>query len=292
MAGSPAAREMVAYLKGRMLSVERQCYFTMWCQLGRVNLLRCLFETRKINPDTTSMLSGMMDGHEEKTGLILAANKGEDGAVAVLLEWGADVTLADAEGMTALHHAVSQPELTPQRLSCVTQLLQAHAPVDARTSDGETPLMVAASEGIPEYCRILIDNGADIRAVDGKGRSVLVYAAHGGSFPVCGVLAAAAAAADAAAAAGVAVNAAVVSDVPRPTPWRRVPAADSTCDTCGETAEEAWVSAFMMCGSCRAALYCSKECQRISWRAHKAVCQTWTKAATAMMSAPPASATP
>ncbi|MEX0677784.1 MAG: ankyrin repeat domain-containing protein [Pirellulales bacterium] len=60
-------------------------------------------------------------------------------------------------------------------------LLESHlregAPVNVRTSDGTTPLLLAALYGTPEAVRSLLDHGADPNAVNKNGASALVFAA-------------------------------------------------------------------------------------------------------------------
>ncbi|KAJ7447061.1 hypothetical protein B0H11DRAFT_2248486 [Mycena galericulata] len=44
------------------------------------------------------------------------------------------------------------------------------------------------------------------------------------------------------------------------------------CDQCG-AAESPSVSKFRLCGGCMTTQYCSPDCQRIHWPAHKVICQ-------------------
>jgi hypothetical protein len=53
---------------------------------------------------------------------------------------------------------------------------------------------------------------------------------------------------------------------PRPAP------AAQACSGCGR-APDAGAGAFNLCGGCRVASYCSAECQRAQWPAHKAACK-------------------
>ena len=62
--------------------------------------------------------------------------------MAVLLEAGADVSAADERGITALHAAV-----TTKSVAAVEWLLQRGCPVDARTAQQTTALMMAARQG-------------------------------------------------------------------------------------------------------------------------------------------------
>ncbi len=60
----------------------------------------------------------------------------------------------------------------------VAPLLKGGAPVNARTSTGTTPLMLAAAAGNPEVINALVDAGAELNLVDGAhGQSALMFAA-------------------------------------------------------------------------------------------------------------------
>ena len=48
-------------------------------------------------------------------------------------------------------------------------LLEGGAPVDARHESGRTALMLASNNGRVDLCRVLIDAGADVNSVDGRG---------------------------------------------------------------------------------------------------------------------------
>ena len=88
--------------------------------------------------------------------------------VKVLLDRGAKVNAADAEGRTALHEAVGWG------LETVRPLVDKGADVNARTKSGETPLMGAAAGNQPggaqpEVVRLLLDKKADVNARDDDG---------------------------------------------------------------------------------------------------------------------------
>ncbi len=99
--------------------------------------------------------------------------------VKVLLDRGAKVNAADAEGRTALHEAIGWGVET------VRPLLDKGADVNARTKSGETPLMLAAAGNQPTGCqpevvRLLLDKKADVNARDDDGRTPLMFAAENG----------------------------------------------------------------------------------------------------------------
>ena len=79
------------------------------------------------------------------TPLLVAALRGHDDAVKVLLENGADVGLTDITNSSALHVAAGYG-----RLKIVRMLLEAKVDVNGRDAGGSTPLHVAAQQGQSE----------------------------------------------------------------------------------------------------------------------------------------------
>jgi ankyrin repeat protein len=136
-----------------------------------------------------------------------AAQRGDTAAVKTLLGKGADVNLAQGDGMTALHWAALNGDVatmnvvlgagaktasvtrignyTPLHLAssrghgaAVARLLEAGGDARAATATGVQPLHLAAQAGNPEAVRALLDRGADVNAVDSThGRAPLVFAA-------------------------------------------------------------------------------------------------------------------
>ena len=87
----------------------------------------------------------------------------------MLIEAGADVSMADKNGDTALIHSAESEE----DFEVFNKLLATGADVNKANNDGVTPLMRAG--GINKT-RALIEAGADVNARDNKGRSALLYA--------------------------------------------------------------------------------------------------------------------
>ena len=137
----------------------------------------------------------------------------------LLIEHGADVSRKDWEGYTIFHYAVIRAHaqllsmalhrinsstildvaarfnITPlqcsshayhmeplhQVLMTTSMLLEAGADVNVQNSDGQSALMLAATEGCDELVRLLLDAGADVNAQDSSGRSALMLAAEEGN---------------------------------------------------------------------------------------------------------------
>jgi len=106
--------------------------------------------------------------------LIYAAGFGSAEAVKMLLDAGADVNARNGLEATALIWGAADIDKL--------KLLLAHgADVNAHSRLGRTPLMLAAScDGCSENVRLLIEKGADAKAVDKGGTDALAMAAQAG----------------------------------------------------------------------------------------------------------------
>jgi ankyrin repeat protein len=93
------------------------------------------------------------------TPLHFSAAHGPAEFVRLLLAGGADVNLADDQGMTALHFAARV-----QTVEITAALVEAGADVHARDQFGFTPLHEAAESGRLSKIRYLMEQGADPRA--------------------------------------------------------------------------------------------------------------------------------
>ena len=92
--------------------------------------------------------------------LVDAAGRGDVATVRRLLREGADVNLAQGDGMTALHRAAERGDVSLAEI-----LLYAGANVDAGTRIGRyTPLHVAARKGHEAMVKLLLGAGADASA--------------------------------------------------------------------------------------------------------------------------------
>jgi ankyrin repeat protein len=108
--------------------------------------------------------------------LYRAAEEGHYKEATRLLEEGATVNAVGDYDESALGAAARQGHEEVVKL-----LLRNHALIDAKDTDGATPLMRASTANIVE---LLLHAGADINAQDNEGRSVLHYAVASPNFYV------------------------------------------------------------------------------------------------------------
>ncbi|CAC5391859.1 unnamed protein product [Mytilus coruscus] len=99
-----------------------------------------------------------------------------------LLQNMTDCTQA-VNGWTALMLAASEGHLEICRL-----LIDTGCKIDITTIDGETALMLAAWRGHLEICRLLIDTGCKIDTTTDRGLTALMFAASEGHLEICKLL--------------------------------------------------------------------------------------------------------
>ena len=118
------------------------------------------------------------------TPLLRAAKALDAPVVRLLLAKGADLSLANARGITPLMAAAGLgsvdadtrgfylSEDTEQRsIESLTLLLKAGGDINGRDSRGLTPLHEAARWGWNDVVRFRVDNGADLNAKDNRGNT-------------------------------------------------------------------------------------------------------------------------
>ncbi len=105
-----------------------------------------------------------------------AAMRRDTAEVRRLVQSGADVKVAQADGATALHWAAYRGDV-----SLALLLLEAGADVAAANRNGSTPLWLAASHGDAPMIDALLENGADANEPLPLGRRPLMLAARSGS---------------------------------------------------------------------------------------------------------------
>lgn len=107
------------------------------------------------------------------TPLMYAAHFGHEDLVTALLERGAELDSRNDYGTSALSEA-----LIKGHSAIALMLLEAGADPDLANHEGETPLMVAARSGDLKAAQLLIDKGADLDAREQwGGQTALMWAA-------------------------------------------------------------------------------------------------------------------
>jgi ankyrin repeat protein len=112
-------------------------------------------------------------GYDGRAVLLHAAGTQNAKMVKVLVDHGANVHVADANGLTALHLAAASSK-DGRVQPMVSGLLAAGAHVDAQNVVGMTPLFMAASKAAVD---LLLDAGAAIEHRDRLGNTALTHAA-------------------------------------------------------------------------------------------------------------------
>jgi hypothetical protein len=89
----------------------------------------------------------------------------------ILLKAGAKVNAKDSDGLTPLMNAAMHNE----NLDVITTLLKAGADVNAKSKDGTTPLMCVRDNPNPDVFDTLLSAGADAKATDDEGKTAFDY---------------------------------------------------------------------------------------------------------------------
>ena len=113
----------------------------------------------------------------EKPSLADAAEQRNRTLIRTLLDSGADVNAAQADGTTALHWAVYNDDTETAAL-----LVKRGANVNTANRYGVPPLSLACTNGNADLVKLLLDAGADANASLQGGETVLMTAARAGNL--------------------------------------------------------------------------------------------------------------
>ncbi|KAM5231330.1 ankyrin repeat domain-containing protein 24 isoform 5-T5 [Hipposideros larvatus] len=108
--------------------------------------------------------------------LHLAAKYGQPQCLKQLLQASCVVDTVDSSGWTALHHAAAGG-----CVSCSEMLCSFKAHLNPRDRLGTTPLLIAAQMCHTDLCRLLLQQGAAVNDQDLQGRTALMLACEGAS---------------------------------------------------------------------------------------------------------------
>ena len=136
----------------------------------------------------------------EYTALTYASHAGFAEGVDCLVAQGADIAHRAEDSYTPLHAAVcggchfDESRPVPGRpdghRAVVRKLLVHGADVNAVVQDGSTPLIVAVFHRRADLVQLLLDAGADCRAVDGEGNTAHSVAARMGYDSITAIISA------------------------------------------------------------------------------------------------------
>ena len=128
--------------------------------------------------------SSRIDGeHAGKTALMWAAESGQTGIIALLLDHGARVDHGNPKGGTALMYAA-----VSGHADAIRMLVEAGANPDHRVRHGWTPLLLATAKGHVDSVRVLAELGADLDTRDVYGWTLLMRAAERGDTAMVATL--------------------------------------------------------------------------------------------------------
>jgi ankyrin repeat protein len=119
-------------------------------------------EARKDNFRYVKFASGVVDKAkpgqpQDRTLLMLAIQKRQNGLVKILIEKGADVNAKNSHGQGALLIAIASGND-----KIVKYLIDCGADVNAKDNNGRTPLFMAIQKNKPGIAKLLIERGADV----------------------------------------------------------------------------------------------------------------------------------
>ena len=137
------------------------------CYQGQAKAARCLLK-HKANADAKN--------REKNTPLHLAAIKGDTGVITSLIEANCDVNLPYKHGDTILHQCVRNGKFEIVKLLVHTR--RCH--LDAKTSEGDTPLIIATRFGFADIVECLVGHGADIDCPTQDGDAPIHLAVQNG----------------------------------------------------------------------------------------------------------------
>ena len=134
--------------------------------------------------DIIDLIHTQVPNIESKTGdgctpLMIAAFNSKLHAVKWFLEKGATVTREDNSGANALHFATEGGDTD------IIDLIHTHLlNIESKTSQGRTPLMMAALGGKLQAVKWFLEKGATVNCDDNRGWNTLHFAAEGGDTDI------------------------------------------------------------------------------------------------------------
>ena len=157
---------------------ENEAAMSYCSEKGYVNLMEILYE---FGADVNqASQSGWLRRRTNKSPLQTAVSYNQQAAVHFLINRGADVNYHDHNDWTPLLNAIAAPDANEYT---VRMLIAAGAQVNAATEQfNTTPLISAASRGLVDIVRLLLNNSALVDAQNIEGTSALYLASEMGHF--------------------------------------------------------------------------------------------------------------
>jgi len=98
----------------------------------------------------------------------LIVNRNDAHITKMLVEAGADVNAKDSDGWTPLYWAISEEKVDNAKI-----LIEVGADVNSKSIDGNSPLREAIFQGNVKLVSLLIKHGADVNSQDNNGNTLL-----------------------------------------------------------------------------------------------------------------------
>ncbi|KAJ6123241.1 hypothetical protein N7512_005706, partial [Penicillium capsulatum] len=140
--------------------------------LGLPKTVDFLIQNRQHNPDEK--------GVRGQTALGVACENNHHEAAKTLIDFGADLNMADIDGSAPVHVACRNGHVELVRL-----LLRRNADISLKNSHGWTPLHIASNRGYREICELLLQDDSEIEPVNIHDWTPLHEAAYCGHVTVC-----------------------------------------------------------------------------------------------------------
>lgn len=112
-----------------------------------------------------------------QTALMVASYLGNLEIVQLLAQAGSDINVKDNSGLTALMLAIDGWG-DVRHLPVVQYLVRVGADIDAGNVNGVTALMIASEMGDEFIVKLLLEEGANINALDNRGWTALAYSKY------------------------------------------------------------------------------------------------------------------
>jgi ankyrin repeat protein len=178
--------------------------FSFLADFRHVGILRYFLDKNSIDlesgkPGQTMLALAAGKGYEEVVNLLLekgaeldrdartplsyAAGSGHEAVVNLLLEKGAELDSKDPDGRTPLSRAAGSGHE-----AVVNLLLEKGAELDSKDENGQTPLSHAANRGQEAMVKVLLEKGAELDSEDQDGKTPLSWAAGSGEKAVVKLL--------------------------------------------------------------------------------------------------------